>query len=141
MMDFNTFSEAVRRVKHLAREKFTPRYGELEGAFGQDPRERRQEEKGELSVKLRALKENKTAARATSDERIEKIISSFGEILRQGDPEKVRMLLGTFISRIEADKYHALVKYTFPQPGGFLDLGKCPQRNSNPCRHLERVVS
>ena len=50
-----------------------------------------------------------------------------------------RDILRGFVDRIEAEKERARLWYAFPLAMG--PMYECPQRNSNPRRHLERVVS
>ncbi len=98
----------------------------------------REVESYQLGQKLRALEQRRReGATHLSDEMLQQALTGLRYNLSVGNVRQKRALLRTFVDHIDADKERARLWYTFP----VLPLEKCPQRNSNPRRHLERVVS
>ena len=97
-------------------------------------------EKVQLQGELRSLLARGAQSRLeVSEEVLSEALSQMRDDLARGDVCKKRDLLRRFVDRIEAEKKRARLWYTFPLATG--SINRCPQRNSNPRYHLERVVS
>lgn len=100
----------------------------------------REAEKAHLEGELRALQARKAQSTLEmSEDVLSESLSLMRDCLTRGDVSKKRDVLRRFVDRIEAEKKRASLWYTFPLPTGAIK--RCPQRNSNPRYHLERVVS
>jgi ketopantoate reductase len=100
----------------------------------------REGRKAQLEGELRSLKARSAERRLeVSDEVLSDALAQMRDDLTTGDATEKRAILGRFVHRIDAQKGRARLWHTFPLAMG--PLYECPQRNSNPRRHLERVVS
>ncbi len=100
----------------------------------------REGEKAGLEADLRILQaQAKATGLDIADTVLEDALDSLRAALTAGDVVQRRLILRRFVIRVEADRERARFVYRFPLVMG--PIWQCPQRNSNPRRHLERVVS